>query len=1033
METKNGVKIFCSAFILFFISLSLSILSGCGLFEKEKKDNSNGNQTQMQKFTDIFTRLPLFDSSKQKYSTSKRIYPKSSSVSVWNKVIKGSEDDVAHSIIQSSDGGYAVAGETRSFGAGGFDIYVVKLDSSGNVMWAKAIGGSEWDGAYSIIQSSDGGYVVAGWTISFGAGGSDFYVVKLDSGGNVQWTKTIGGSHDDYAYSIIQSSDGGYAVAGWTYSFGAGSWDMYVVKLDSAGNVQWTKTIGTSYTDEAAHSIIQSSDGGYVVAGWTTGFGAGGWGDMYIVKLDSAGNVEWAKTIGGSDTDYAYSIMQSSDGGYVVAGQTYSFGAVCWDMYVVKLDSAGNVEWAKTIGGSLNSCDGAQSIIQSSDGGYVVTGNTSSSSSSSDLFVVKLDSSGNVMWAKVIGGTEWDSAYSIIQSSDGGYVIAGSTNSFGAGAYPDIYIVKIAEGILTCSGRDPVFLIVSTGGIVTDAVPTSYSITPESYSITPIVTLVSPFVQDLCQIICVPEVCSDGLDNDCDGFVDCADSDCSADPACAPICMLEVCNDSIDNDCDGFVDCADPDCSANPACGPVCMPEVCNDGLDNDCDGLSDCADPDCSANPVCCAGVTGKEIVLPYGSNWRYLVAPLGTQIPGFENPGFDDSSWNEGPAPFGSYSCNGVQMCPFDPSSLTCWPSNSSIFLRKFFFVPSSAQSIKIKAKYNSIHAKLYLNGNLWVEGDAQACGEEITDGVEIPASPPYVFKDEINLIALQLENSQGTSFFDISIEAVVVGEACNDGLDNDCDGLSDCADPDCSANPACLPSDAPDLKAEKIKLKCNPPQGQNVCQNGYQVFFSFKNVGTQNAGSFRATIYLSQDGTLDNSDNPIGYCDFTGLAVGAWAQCVTGPNNDLLSRPGWFVIGFVDSGNQVLEMNEQNNIISYQIPNQPLPDLTGQWEKQPRITKNNRVIGKFQVCNEGPAPAGSFRVSIYRSSDQSLDLGDQVVDTHNISNLLGGNCHPINIDLANGNSYRNYYLIVFVDSLGQITELDEGNNVIPSNQIP
>jgi len=118
------------------------------------------------------------------------------------------------------------------------------------------------------------------------------------------------------------------------------------------------------------------------------------------------------------------------------------------------------------------------------------------------------------------------------------------------------------------------------------------------------------------------------------------------------ICVPEVCSDGLDNDCDGFVDCADPDCSANPACGLVCMPEFCNDGVDNDCDGLSDCADPDCSANPACCVVGAGKEIVLPYGSNWRYLVAPLGTQIPNFENPGFDDSSWNEGPAPFGSYS---------------------------------------------------------------------------------------------------------------------------------------------------------------------------------------------------------------------------------------------------------------------------------------------------------------------------------------------------------------------------------------------
>jgi hypothetical protein len=737
METKNGVKVFCGTFILFFISLS--ILSGCGLFEKGKKDNSNGNQTQMQKFTDIFTKPPLFDSSKQKYSAGKsRIYPKSSSVSVWEKVIDRSFlGDEAWSIIQSNDGGYVVVAWTQqsSESEPGYyysDIYVVKLDSTGNVIWAKTIGGSNWDGASSIIQSSDGGYVVAGGTSSFGAGNGDIYVVKLDSSGNVQWTKTIGGSNGEAAKSVIQSSDGGYVVAG---------------------------------------NIINPYGFGFNV-------------DIYVVKLDLVGNVEWAKVIDLSLGDESNSIIQSSDGGYVVAGNTWSFrGSVAdSDIYVVKLDSAGNVQWAKTIGGSLS-----------------------------------------------------EYAYSITQSIDGSYVVAGGTLSFGSGSL-DIYVVKIVEDILTCNERDPDFItVVSTGDIATDVVPLSYSTTPVSNSITPLVTPALPSVQDLCQLICVPEVCNDGLDNDCDGFVDCADSDCSANPSCGPVCMPEVCNDGLDNDCDGFVDCVDTDCSADPACGPVCMPEVCNDGIDNDCDGLSDCADPDCSANP--------------------------------------------------------------------------------------------------------------------------------------------------------------------------------------------------ACLPTDAPDLKAEKIKLSCNPPQGPNVCQNGYQVFFSFKNVGTQNAGPFRATIYLSQDGTLDNSDNPIGYCDFTGLAVGAQEQCVV-PHAPLL--PGWFVIGFVDSGNQVLEMNEQNNIISYQIPNQPLPDLTGQWKDQPRITNNNRVRGRFEVCNEGPAPAGSFRVSIYRSSDQNLDLGDQVVDTHNISNLPGENCHTIIIDLANGNSYRNYYLIVFIDSLGQITELDEDNNVIPSNQI-
>jgi hypothetical protein len=223
----------------------------------------------------------------------------------------------------------------------------VKLDSSGNIVWAKTIGGSGSDEANSIIQSSDGGYVVAGGTSSFGAGYRDIYVVKLDSAGNVQWAKTIGRSYLDEAYSIIQSSDGGYVVAGWTWGFGAGYGDMYVVKLDSSGNVIWTKTIGGSNSD-AAYSIIQSSDGGYVVAGYTESFGAG-YRDIYVVKLDSAGNVQWAKTIGGSSDDEAYSIIQSSDGSYVVAGYTESFGAGGADFYVVKMDANGDVCFSQNI------------------------------------------------------------------------------------------------------------------------------------------------------------------------------------------------------------------------------------------------------------------------------------------------------------------------------------------------------------------------------------------------------------------------------------------------------------------------------------------------------------------------------------------------------------------------------------------------------------------------------------------------------------------------------------------------------------
>jgi hypothetical protein len=428
--------------------------------------------------------------------------------STFAKTIGGSAWDRASSIIQSSDGGYVVAGWTWSFGAGAGnrDIYVVKLDSSGNVIWTKTIGRSSDDVASSIIQSSDGGYVVAGFTYSFGAGSDGMYVVKLDSSGNVQWTKTIGGS--DWAISITQSSDGGYIVAGETLGFGAGGWDMYVVKLDSGGNVVWTKTIGGN-SDDFVSSIIQSSDGGYVVAGYTSSFGAGS-ADFYVVKLDSSGNVQWTKTIGGSSGDWANSIIQSSDGGYVVAGGTQSFGAGYYDFYVVKLDSSGNVIWTKTIGGSLT--DVAWSIIQSSDGGYVVAGYTASfGSGSRDIYVVKLDSSGNVQWTKTIGGSSDDGASSIIQSSDGGYVVAGYTSSFGAG-YDDFYVVKMdANGNVCFSQNITNYSVSSNVGSFSSPSTVAISQSPTVYPISPTISY-GGSVSDVCALAPAPHLCSGSQD-----------------------------------------------------------------------------------------------------------------------------------------------------------------------------------------------------------------------------------------------------------------------------------------------------------------------------------------------------------------------------------------------------------------------------------------------------------------------------------------------------------------------------------------
>jgi len=360
----------------------------------------------------------------------------------WAKTYGGSSGDWAYSVQQTSDGGYIVAGHTESFGAGGTDFWVLKLASNGSVDWQKTYGRTEDDFARSIQQTSDGGYIVAGDTGSFGAEVSDFWVLKLASNGNVDWQKTYGGSDGDEVWSVQQTSDGGYIVAGQTWSFGAGSSDFWVLKLASNGNVDWQKTYGDSDGD-AAYSVQQTSDGGYIVAGHTELFGDG-FSDFWVLKLASNGSVDWQKTYGGSDGDRAWSVQQTSDGGYIVAGFTDSFGAGSSDFWVLKLTSNGNVDWQKTYGGTED--DFARSIQQTSDGGYIVAGDTESfgAAGDNDFWVLKLASDGSVDWQKTYGGSGGDIAYPVQQTADGGYIVAGNTRSFGAGS-SDFWVLRLDE------------------------------------------------------------------------------------------------------------------------------------------------------------------------------------------------------------------------------------------------------------------------------------------------------------------------------------------------------------------------------------------------------------------------------------------------------------------------------------------------------------------------------------------------------------------------------------------------------------
>ncbi|UUX92556.1 lectin like domain-containing protein [Methanoplanus endosymbiosus] len=395
----------------------------------------------------------------------------------WQKCFGGSDYDYSRSIIQTSDDGYIATGSTEStngdvFGDhGSTDVWVVKLNSEGVFSWQKCLGGSSADSGNSIAQTTDGGYIVAGTTESYNGDVSgkhsyqDVWVVKLNSAGSMTWQKCLGGTSYDYGKCILQTSDGGYIVAGYTGSLNGdvsgnhGYSDGWVVKLNSTGSLTWQKCLGGSDYDYFKN-IVQTSDGGYILVGYTkstNGDVSGNHGnyDIWVVKLNADGNLLWQRCLGGSNTDEGNIIIQSSDGGYVITGETYSHDGTSnkEDIIVAKLDADGNTLWQKFLGGSLS--DIGNSIVQTSDGGYILTGETyslngdvSGNHGSSDVWVVKLDSSGNFIWQKCLGGDESDSGESIVQTSDGGYIVAGytkSTNGDVSGNHgsSDVWVVKL--------------------------------------------------------------------------------------------------------------------------------------------------------------------------------------------------------------------------------------------------------------------------------------------------------------------------------------------------------------------------------------------------------------------------------------------------------------------------------------------------------------------------------------------------------------------------------------------------------------
>ncbi|MBI3190812.1 PQQ-binding-like beta-propeller repeat protein [archaeon] len=406
-------------------------------------------------------RLPAYEqvSRETRLSTATEVEQLTVTGKGWAKMFGGNLSNRGYSVQQTSDGGYILAGminygvtapsglnETTILGQ--YDVYLVKTDANGNKVWEKSYGGNRFEGGLSVQQTSDGGYIVLGIKEDLA------YLIKTDAYGNMLWDKALGENYGDMGFSLLQTSDSGYIIVGTTQSHGATpcsvkepekgtSADVYVIKTDADGNKLWEKAIGGPRLD-VGYSVQQTSDGNYIITGMTTSFSERGVEDVYLLEIDTNGNKLWEKAIGGNKSEIGYSVQQTDDGGYIIVGQTvYTLKAGDGgyarqsDVYLIKTDANGNIIWEKTFGGNM--MDRGYSVQQTSDSGYIITGDTDGY-----LYLFKTDANGNKIWEKAFKRDETKpfTGRSVKQTSDGGYIVVANTFYTSTPVYQPIYLIK---------------------------------------------------------------------------------------------------------------------------------------------------------------------------------------------------------------------------------------------------------------------------------------------------------------------------------------------------------------------------------------------------------------------------------------------------------------------------------------------------------------------------------------------------------------------------------------------------------------
>lgn len=361
----------------------------------------------------------------------------SSNRGTWQITIGSDKTDNGYSVVAAGNGDYVLAGQTNGSGNGDYDMYIVRIDSLGNVLWEATSGTANAEVARSIERTPDGGFLALGRTTQPGGVQGDLFITKCSGSGSILWNKSIDSGEGEDGFSVRADPNGGYLLAGSSgISIHA---NFYIVRIDEQGSQVWDRKIPVLSLGSATGTLVQAT-GESQIAGWGLDLSNGGWTNMILLSLDAEGNVVRSGSYGGAKDEYCNAVTRTADAGFLLVGWTTSTGAGGQDVYVVKVDADGNAVWSKSYGGAAS--DGASAVTATPDGGYVIAGWTESMGAGDvDLYLIKIDGDGTLLWQRTFGGPDPDRAQAITVADDGGLIVVGSTQSMGAGDW-DIYVVK---------------------------------------------------------------------------------------------------------------------------------------------------------------------------------------------------------------------------------------------------------------------------------------------------------------------------------------------------------------------------------------------------------------------------------------------------------------------------------------------------------------------------------------------------------------------------------------------------------------